>query len=228
MAGSPRHGHGGFSQLPVPLGQGQRGPTSTGGVVAPAAARPTSGALPMQGKAVSDFLAAFPDPNIQQLALCDSLVYPPGTVREDILEVTGATVPEGMVYVFTDIYFFALAPGGVLMGAAQRLPAGALAGLLRFSLEFNERGPAQLEGVFVSPRAGTFRDIGRRSGWPWIDREFGVQRGLAWALYAREQVQYRATAVVDVVPDFPITTVGVELHGFSLTAKSFSDVFPGI
>jgi hypothetical protein len=166
---------------------------------------------------MDEFLTSLPNPGIQQISIVQEVRYDPNYEVNDKIQLIGRVVPEQMVYIFTDVVFFGLTPAHGLTGASEWLGQSALNGLLRFQLEFSNNTPMELEGVVVSPPAGTTLAPGRRGGWPFTDRRFGVQRSSGWALYAKEGVSIDASAVVDVIPRFPISVLGVEMHGFSLT-----------
>lgn len=183
------------------------------------------GKVVMPARLSDAFLTDFPDPGIQQLALHTSQFYRPNLAVGSVIAITSLSVPIGMVYVLTDVMFFALAPGANIWGGSDKVPEGALSGFLRFELLFSARPPLQLEGFFINPVAGLNRVLGQRSGWPWMDRTFGVQRAPAFAVYAKENIQLEARATIDEVPQVPLTTLGVELHGFSVAMNIFSDLF---
>jgi len=63
--------------------------------------------------------------------------------------------------------------------------------------------------------------LGRRGGWPFVGRRFGVERSSGWALYASANQQIQARAIIDQMPAFPITVLGVEFRGFSLPDVTF-------
>lgn len=235
MGAPPRHGHGGHSTLPVRITPGQAGrigrraPGQTNDQVdsfGRLREPPASGVLP--ARLVNEFLSVLPSPDINQISRHDSQYYTPGTQPGDTNTITSMRVSRGTVIVFTDIEFFALAPSPFLMGAEQRLDPGNLAGLLRFELLFSGQMPLEMEGNFISPRAGTNRTLGLKSGWPFVDKKFGVERGSAYGLYAREGIEAKVVVTMDVQPDFPITTIGVEMAGFSVSVLTFSRVFSGV
>ena len=222
---TPRHGHGGASRLPVSI------PTATQKARVELKATPTApeskkvGVLPVRLK--DAFLSVLPAPGVQQLALHDALFFNPGTYSDagTQIAITGLAVPAGMVYTFTDIFFFATVPSPTYFGASQMLEEAALAGVIRFELLFNHRVPLQQEGNFVGPLAGSSRNLARRSGWPFVNRVFGVQRDLGFAVYAIAGLTIEARATLDAVPQFPITTLGVELAGFSLPDDAFQQMW---
>lgn len=227
----PRHGLGGWSSVPVPTAGAQKG-RGIPGSTAPGA--PTTFHAPEKPKEIgvvqltNEFLTAMPEPGMQQIARHDSVRYPPGTALGDTITINGTSVPNGMVMVLTDVTFFVTVPSPGLGGAEIRVTAASLAGLLRFSVLFNNNTPLQLDGSFLSPLAGTTRNLSVRSGWPFTERPFGVQRAPAFAIYAKGGQNVTIQAIVDVLPDFPITTVGAEMGGFTLSQMNFSRLFKGV
>ena len=221
---TPRHGHG-ASRLPVMVpSQTQKARVEL--KATPTAAEPKkAGIIPVHLK--DAFLSVLPSPGIQQIALHDSLFFNHADYSSvgTRIAITGLTVPAAMVYTFTDIFFFATVPGPSYFGASKMLEEAALAGVLRFELLFANRVPLQQEGNFVGPLAGSSRDLARRSGWPFVNRVFGVQRDMGFAVYAEERLVIEARATLDAVPQFPITTLGVELAGFSLPADTFRRIW---
>jgi hypothetical protein len=175
-----------------------------------------------------EFLSALPSPGVQQVARQDFAQYPPDTAIGATISINSLLVPDGMVMALTDVTFFAIAALPHLGGGAVRIPAATLAGLVRFSLLFGNRTPMQLDGTFLSPLAGSTRDLGERSGWPFTERVFGVQRETAFAIYARGGQQIDVQAIVDVLPDFPLTALGAEMAGFTVPQSLFSQVFSGV
>lgn len=219
-----RHGHGGWSDVPVPINTGAgraqgsaRQAPSRADLDPPANASRAAGVIPV--RAISSFLSAMPHPGINQLALVENFLWDPTTWLDENPLIVGSTVPENMVYVFTDVFFYGQGPSSKLLGPSLRLPQAAFHGLLRFELKFNGRSPMEMEGSFYGIRDGV--DLDRRSGWPFVDRAFGTQRSSGFGIYATENSQWEVRVVVDRIPRFPLTLVGVELHGFSLPHDLF-------
>jgi len=234
MGVPPRHGHG-HSNMPVPLSPPgakaramPRGPTTTGQQLPVQPLKrgtPRSPAGFVPSTAMDSFLNCLPSPDIQQIALIEELPWNDWDIRtRDVLTVLGEVVPEQMVYLFTDIYFFAMTPSEGLVGASEYLPTPALNGLLRFQLLFNQTSPMQLEGTIVNQQeGGALVQQGRRGGWPLTNKLFGTKRSSGWGVYAMGGSVIEATATVDRLPQFPMTLLGVELHGFSLSELAFRD-----
>jgi hypothetical protein len=175
---------------------------------------------------VQGFLRTFPAPDIQQVARHDSYEYDLFTA-DTTASITSLTVPDGMAMIISDVEFYATTPSPYLTGALVRYPVGAFAGQLRWQLLFNDRSPLEMEGYFISPR-GTRPQLGIRSGWPFLNKTFGVERAPTFALYAREGVTIEARVTVDVVPEAVISTIGVLLNGCTLPMVTFSKAFPGV
>lgn len=227
MGGTPqRHGHGGWARMPVPLDESQIPARRVAQAPSPGQ---TTGertrAIPVE--AVDAFLSALPRKSVQQLALHDMAAWDLATVAAgSTITISGLQVPQSMVYVFTDVFFYGLTPSGDLAARMERLPSGALAGLVRFQLVFNERQPLQMEGSIISPYGGTAATVTRRAGWPFVDRAFGTQRETSFAVYADELETMEARAIVDVLPAFLIRQVGVELNGFAVSKQDFGNIWP--
>jgi len=218
MGMPPRHGHGGWSDLPVqadvPIeGQGV-------GVFTPQAETQKAGFLDRE-----TFLRALPHPGLTQMALAESVKWDPTTTSSTIVTVAGMTVPDQTVYVFCDFVFFAQAPAKGLQCPSIRLNPAALAGYFRFEVIFGGRTPMQLEVTPVGVMCGSMRDQTRRGGWPFTDRAVGVQRVTSFAIYAKAGQDVQARVNVDVVPDFPLTLVGVEMHGFAIPATTWAEIW---
>jgi len=225
-----RHGHGGISQVPVPLGGagggGRRGSGGKPSPYAPEPARPRT--IPVH--LVDAFLEALPKETIQHLALHTTEPFDPTTTAGTRLVLQSHTVVDGQVWILTDVRFYALAPSTGLQSPPTFLDEENLTGLIRFDLLFSDRSPMKLQGKFYSVYAGAGAaalQVGNRSGWPFMRKDFGTQRELSFALYAKEQDKIDAVANVDIVPRFPIAALGVELHGFSMPISYLSRIWGG-
>lgn len=235
---SPRHGHGGHSTVPVrlgpsgPLPPSPRGGGGGGGGGAPPPP-PTCPPLPKSAfgaisvSLLRGFLSSFPAPDIQQVARHDSVdpafadtVYP-----NYATDITSLTVPSGMVMILTDIEFFITAPSPTLQGTLQKYPSHAFAGVIRWRLLFNDRTPLEMEGTFLDPLSSHSAATGLKSGWPFLNRSFGVSRAPAFALYAREDTTIKAQYLVDDLVIGVVSSMGVILEGFTLPVVTFSKLF---
>lgn len=226
-----RHGHGGWSGVPVPLGVGTpaagRGGPDGAPSLAPGAQQQ---ARVLTVRSLNTFLEALPNQNVSHLALHTTQPYDPTTGPGTKLALQTNTVPDGNSWVITDLRFFALAPSTGLMTPPTYLQPENLAGLLRFDIQFASRSPLKLEGTFYSVYAGaaaTALQVGSRSGWPFTRQDFGTQRELSFALYAKEGDQIDAIANVDIAPQFPLAALGVEVHGFVVPSSLLSKIWGG-
>lgn len=218
MGQPTRHGHGGISQVPTPLSR-QPGRIEQ----APSAVKQIS------AKQVQDFLAALPSPDLQQLSFNDAICFDVvNAVTDARLYVTGYGTPPGVVWVLTDVFFYGQAPATGMNAPSMRIPMEAFNGLLRFELLIGEIPPMQISTDVVSPPAGSTRTRGgRRAGWPYIGVPFGTQRETSFALYVPERARVSVLFSVDEAPRFPITMIGLEVHGFSVPAVVLRDIWRG-
>lgn len=231
-----RHGHGGWSQVPVPVGvgagaaQGAGARSAGGGPAFTPAPGPTNVARVLTTRSLNTFLEALPNENVSHLALHTTQPYDPTTTVGTKRSLQANTVPNGNAWVITDLRFFALAPSVGLMAPPAYLAAENLAGLIRFDIEFASRSPLKLEGTFYSVYGGAAAaalQVGSRSGWPFMRQDFGTQRELSFALYAKEGDRIDAIANVDIAPQFPLAALGVEIHGFVVPSSLLSKIWGG-
>jgi hypothetical protein len=181
-------------------------------------------------RSLNAFLEALPNENVAHLALHTTQPYGPATAAGARLQLQTNTVPDGNAWVLTDLRFFALAPSIGLMAPPTYLAAENLAGLIRFDIQFASRSPLKLEGSFYSVYGGAAAvalQAGSRSGWPFMRQDFGAQRELSFALYAKEGDLVDAIANVDIAPQFPLAALGVEVHGFVVPASWLSKIWGG-
>lgn len=178
-------------------------------------------------KEVDEFLTALPYPGIQQIAQHDSILYDPSTMWEpgSVIIFSSLTVPKGMTQVITDVKFFGTVPSENLAGQPRLLGDAELYGLFRFGIQFNRRNPMQIEGNFVQPTTAT--TIGLRSGWPFLNQKFGVERTSGFAIYAGDSAEIQAGARVDGVINIPLFSLGVRIDGFTLPTNVFSGIWEG-
>lgn len=229
-----RHGHGGWSQVPIPIGVGAGAAQSAGARSIASAPSAAPAAQPvtrvLTTRSLNAFLEALPNENVAHLAMHTTQPYNPTTLAGARIALQTNTVPNGNSWVLTDLRFFALAPSVGLMAPPTYLAAENLAGLIRFDVQFASRSPLKLEGSFYSVYGGAAAaalQAGSRSGWPFTRQDFGTQRELSFALYAKEGDQVDAIANVDIAPQFPLAALGVEIHGFVVPSSLLSQIWGG-
>lgn len=138
------------------------------------------------------------------------------------------TVPKQYVYVITDLTYYALAPSRSLEAPFVKLDTHALAGIFHFDLQLANK---QAMSFYTSSYDGYKScNIGTApaevtTGWSHLDQNFGPQRTIGFALYAKENVEAHAFVVVDNLPRFQITKLGAVCHGIALQAGLFQDIF---
>lgn len=142
------------------------------------------------------------------------------------LTVLQRTVPDGTVWVITDVFFYGQGPGSGLNARPIELDPPSLAGLFRFQLQFNSRaatlGGAQVTSPYVVPNAELNRSY--QEGWPFLERDIGPQRaGQQNAFYARSGEVVQVLAVLDAKPRFPVTKLGAHIHGFTMPEARFNE-----
>ena len=96
--------------------------------------------------------------------------------------------------------------------------------MVRLELLFGGTTPLQTAAHRLSPHTSPTQftaSIPTTSGWPWLGTPFGSQRMPSFALYAKGNEEVRVEATVDAVPRFPISRLGVNLHGFTIPATLF-------
>jgi hypothetical protein len=189
-------------------------------------------------RGLKPFLNYLPDPNLQQLVLNDQVFVDVGSLTANsVVEIVGPTtgvrvVTAGLVWIFTDIRFYALAPSRGLSSPSRKLDEHALHGLCRFEFLVDGRSATRLEAEVVSPygnpntTAGATNGIlGLRAGWPQLNSVYGTQRESAWAVYARENQEVQGRVTFDVAPRTFFFALGLECHGFSMTTNEFDQIW---
>jgi hypothetical protein len=232
MAGGtpPRHGVDWGRGAPTPI---VGDPTAvlknlpSGGGPAGPGPVPTSGALPV--KVIDSFLADLPAGAIQQFSRVTEAKLTWGAwVNPDLtyksqpsMQLDSFSVPDKYVYVFTDIKFYALCPSCHLENAFVELREQQLAGIVRFMLTFNGVSPMRQEANTFVLGTGQIQ----RTGWTGLNDEFGAQRTIGFALFARSLQVVYTEVQIDVAPRFRIWKFGAQFHGIAVPEATFEGVF---
>jgi len=217
MDQNTRHGHGALPRGPVAIDPIQSiRPT-------PSNPRPMETPKPQLTpvRLTQGFLSQLPTAGLSHLARVFTRYWNPSTVKGATVTLTGETVPEGLVWVLTDVDFFATAPKPTLAGTLTYLSESDLAGIFRFDLNFTGNSPMQLGGTFRNPNAGTSIVTTVQSGWTDLRSEFGTKRSPGFALVAQSGSVIQVSIRADSVPKFPITTVGTNIHGFVIPVATW-------
>jgi hypothetical protein len=128
-------------------------------------------------------------------------------------------VPANYFWIITDALYYATVPPEGLTGPPQNLAPEALVGILKWELLFGNSAPMQTHARRMSPYAPG--PAATTSGFPWMDTPFGPQRVPAFALHATGQEDIRVDVTVEALPQFQITRLGANLHGFTVAASRF-------
>ena len=177
------------------------------------------------------FYEEMPPADIQQFALSGELSYSfDAFTAGDEWTIYALTIPDLLVYVFTDIFFYALAPPTGLGAAPEPVNTYGVSGSICFVLRFTDRAPMLFDSrpAPAYPIGGINPYTSPISGWSYLDEPFGAQRTSGFALYARghEQVQFSGLPPnLTQIPRFPISRWGVKLNGFTVPESIFDKLW---
>lgn len=178
--------------------------------------QPGTGAGVLQVDQVNGFLNALPQyAFVPFFTISADVLYDNTLAAEGLQDIYSFGIDQGLAYVFTDIYYYALVASLDRQGVSELLPPPALIGIVHF--DFLISGNPKLR--VRSQRVPAYQTTGAAqgsSGWPWIDRTFGSNRVPAFALYARGGETVDIRLMVETPPRFPIDRVGVEVAGFTV------------
>jgi hypothetical protein len=142
-------------------------------------------------------------------------------------EVLKTRVGQEQVWCLTDVFYYAVSPGSGMNAAPIELDAPSLTGLFSFDLLFNGRSPmvtaVQTYSPYISRSERLDINFGV-TGYPFLEREFGAQRASGFALYAKANEKITVRARILDEPQFPITKIGAQIHGFTVPASLFDRV----
>lgn len=222
MAAPRRHGPR-WSDMPTPLARGGDATALRGDPLTPIGNPIESpsrhNTIPV--REMDKWIRTLPPQRITHQVLSGEVMYNPALIVGQTLSILLVErVTASYVWVFTDVdYYATFPPPGGLVSVPQNLPAEALVGILKWELLFGGTSPFSTVAARMSPYApGTPR---RTSGWPWLQTPFGVQRMPSFALYASGNEEIRVDITVEDLPRFPITRLGVNMHGFAVAANLF-------
>jgi hypothetical protein len=172
------------------------------------------------------WLNSLPPEVVQQKAYTYEAAYVAPAAPPSQIAVGSFQVTDGFVEVITDSEFYAIAPAGGFGMPPQRIPSGALLGLIRFALKFGDRDPMQITSGVRNPYlAATAAGAAAASGWGWTNLTFGAQRMPSFAIYAKSSERIEVTATIDNLPRFPITKLGMVLYGFTVPESTFGEIW---
>ncbi len=232
---------GGHPNGPVPAVRGKGGtrtapkrkrPQPTG---APTKAQPAPAKqriIPV--RVLQAFYEELPAPQVQQLAIAREARYDGEIfVGGDPLILASFAIPQQVVYVFTDVEFYALTPPEGLVGPPQPLNPYALAGMLTLRIDFSGRTPLLLEYLPYNPYnagPGAASNVYNNplSGWGFLDETFGAQRTSGFALYGRSSEIASFSILpptLSQLPRFPIDRLGIKLFGFAVPEAEFDKLW---
>jgi len=225
MALPPRHGHR-HSRAPVPIVSGPASSRVAATVAksTPVAAEPAPAHI-VPVRQVNFWLRNLPREQVTHLVVRDEIRYNHALNIGGELLMGGVQVADQYVWVLTDVEYYALAPSSGMPQIPTSLSAGALVGLLRFDLLFGGNDPVKVRANVMSPYSTPDQATSSTGGWPWLQRPFGTQRMPSFAVYAHAGTTINARVTVEDVPRFPITKLGVNMHGFTISATLFPQIF---
>jgi hypothetical protein len=166
------------------------------------------------------WIRTLPPKRVTHMVISGEAPYPREGDIGDLIEIELiARVPANYFWIITDIFYYATVPPDGLVGFSQALPPEALVGILKWELMFGGSAPMQTHARRMSPYAPG--PATKTSGFPWLDTPFGPQRMPAFALHATGQEDIRVDVTIEDLPQFPITRLGANLHGFTVAASRF-------
>jgi len=137
-------------------------------------------------------------------------------------------IPDGYVWVITDVdYYATFVPPQGLFSVPTNVPPEALVGLLKWELLFGGVAPLQTVARRMSPYNVAPGSVQPTSGWPWMQTPFGVRRMPSFALFATGNEEITVEVTVEDLPRFPISRLGVNLHGFTVATAHLPSAWSG-
>jgi hypothetical protein len=173
-------------------------------------------------KLMDEWVRSLPNNTIPQKLISDEVRYNHALNVGQTLQLSQTYVDKDTVWVFSDIEFYATAPCTAMNAPPKNLNPEALDGVLRIDLKFGGNSPLQTDARRMSPYSTPNQVAATTSGWPWLQTPFGVQRMPSFALYAGAEVSVEVLITVEALPRFPITRIGVNMHGFTIPAGLFN------
>lgn len=221
MAAPRRHGHR-HGPAPTPTERGGD-PTALRGELTPIGPAPTKETT-VPVREMDAWIRTLPPKRVTHQVISGEVEYNHALPIGGILKIPLVDrVAEGYVWVITDVFYYATVPPDGLAGIPQNLPPEALVGILKWELLFGGTAPLQTPARRMSPYAPG--PTVTTSGWPWMQTPFGPQRMPAFALYTAGNEEIRVDVTVEDLPQFPITRLGVNMHGFTVAATLFPSIW---
>lgn len=217
MAAPKRHGQ---RRAPAPTPTARGGdPTAVRGELTPFGTEPSRATVfPM--REMDKWIRTLPPKRVTHFVLSGEVPYDHALGIGQKLEIKlYEEVPPSYFWIITDVFYYATVPPDGLIGAPQNLPPEALVGILKWELKFGNSAPMQTHARRMSPYAPGAPT--KTSGFPWLDTPFGPQRMPAFALHATGQEDIHVDITIEDLPQFPITRLGANLHGFTVAASRF-------
>jgi hypothetical protein len=196
-------------------------------VVPGASPQKAAGVIPV--RVLNAFFQEFAGPSLQQIVRQAEVRWRLNYLDIDpsgALSLAQFSVRDKLVYIFSDVEFYATTPSAYLGAPEERLDMFMLNGNIRFDLSIGGRSPLDMSGTVVDgallPSAAN-TNATSKSGWDALSARFGVQHG--FALYAGPNQVCKAIATVDKEPRFVLSRLGVLWFGFSMPATLFEQAF---
>lgn len=217
MPGQRRHGQR-HNPAPTPTARGGD-PTALRGEVTPIGSEPSkTSTVPM--REMDKWIRTLPPKRVTHFTLSGEVEYDHAlNIGQKLKLLLLERVPRNYVWVVTDVFYYATVPPVGLVGPPQNLAPEALVGILKWELMFGGSTPMQTPARRMSPYAPG--PPTKTSGFPWMDTPFGPQRMPAFALHATGEEDIRVDITVEDLPQFQITRLGANLHGFTVAGVNF-------
>jgi hypothetical protein len=218
MAAPRRHGHKHWPDAPTPLSQGGDAAAVRGKPLQRADVEEPKGYGVIPTKEMEKWLRTLPPQKITHLVLSSERVWQPSRpVGFKFTLFSYDKIPDSYVWVITDVdYYATFTPNDGLVSIPQNVPREALVGILKWELLFGGVAPLQTVARRMSPYNVAPGAVQSTSGWPWMETPFGVRRMPSFALFATGNEEITVEVTIEDLPRFPITRLGVNLHGFTV------------
>jgi len=221
--GTPRRHGQRWSTVPTPLSDGAPGIAVRGDLTPIGSPKPRPQVVPV--RELDAFLSALPRESLSFLLKSQEVRYDHSKKVGETITVGQLSVPQNYVWVLIDTEFYAYGPATGMGAAPTTINAGGLVGILKLAVRFGGSDPVNSLSYRMSPYTSPSQTAASTSGWPWLERSFGVNRMPSFALYAKENQVVSMKLTVESVPRFPITKVGANIHGFALPSAEFARIW---
>jgi hypothetical protein len=182
-----------------------------------------SGSIPVDQ--VDAWLNELPKESVRQLLAAAEVRYDHRLPVGESFTLIAQEVESQYTWVLTDIEYYALVPTTGMQSPPKQLPRESLVGLVTFGIKFAGKTPMRELGLRLSPYSAPFQTPFTGSGWPWLNTFFGPQRMPSFALYAKSGERITVEAKIENQPRFPISKIGVNLHGFTISESLLNRVW---